>query len=318
MLWNSQQIKNLEIEKATLKNQVTLLTQQLHKKDEDISLFIRNLEEHLITTVTQHETVNGQHKQLGDIVQIIKSHFETAAELVTSSEKCATEMDRNGEELILSAKSMGIKGKESRDTVRKMEEGIAELGNRMETNVELIKTVGYRSKEIDRIVQMIKGIAEQTNLLALNASIEAARAGEHGKGFSIVAEKVRDLAEETAESTKGIMELTNRFQREIEDTIKSNQDSFQLARSTIELSQLANEKITEMDQVMVKVQTQVQNVRNMITSQKSNCSDTLLEITRTNKIFQEVNELIMYHIESAEVVDRKLESGIGELKKVMK
>lgn len=66
------------------------------------------------------------------------------------------------------------------------------------------------SNEIAQLVNIITNISDQTNLLALNAAIEAARAGEHGKGFTIVAEEVRKLAEESAKAAKNIIEIVNR------------------------------------------------------------------------------------------------------------
>lgn len=106
-----------------------------------------------------------------------------------------------------------------RNSIRYQEE-------KMEENKQISGQVGEavtdlmdKSKEIGKILQVIKGVAEQTNLLALNAAIEAARAGEHGKGFAVVSEEIRKLAEQSSESSKQITEIIEDVQRGIENTV---------------------------------------------------------------------------------------------------
>ncbi|SHM32235.1 Methyl-accepting chemotaxis protein [Anaerosporobacter mobilis DSM 15930] len=76
-----------------------------------------------------------------------------------------------------------------------------------------------KSKEIGKILEVIKGVAQQTNLLALNAAIEAARAGEHGRGFAVVSEEIRKLAEQSSESSKQITDIIKDVQNGIENTV---------------------------------------------------------------------------------------------------
>lgn len=98
-----------------------------------------------------------------------------------------------------------------------IQQGITEMKNIHDTvkdNSKLVQQLGKKSSEINVIIDVIKGISEQTNLLALNASIEAARAGEYGKGFSVVAQEIRKLAEASKRSTSEISEILSSIQGE--------------------------------------------------------------------------------------------------------
>ncbi|UII56983.1 methyl-accepting chemotaxis protein [Cytobacillus spongiae] len=290
------------------------LRESLNNKEIEQVSFVNRFQEELIMAIEQHETVNGQHHILGDLVTTIKKHVEKTRMEITASSESANHMNQKGEELISLANNMAIQGEEGQSIVKRMGELISNLGVEMKQNMKLVKSVRTQSNQIDEIVQIIKGIAEQTNLLALNASIEAARAGEHGKGFSIVASKVRDLAEETASSIEGITKLTKGFQRDIDTTVRSTEVCSSIVQTGMELGKQTVEKIDVIDQVIRKVRIQVDDVRELIYFQNQSCFQALDEMKQTEEIFEKTKRLINEHIQAAAVVDDKLESGIAKLK----
>lgn len=106
-----------------------------------------------------------------------------------------------------------------KDSIRYQEEKMVENKVITEQMRKAISELMDKSKEIGKILEVIKGVAQQTNLLALNAAIEAARAGEHGRGFAVVSDEIRKLAEQSSESSKQITEIIKDVQYGIENTV---------------------------------------------------------------------------------------------------
>ena len=113
------------------------------------------------------------------------------------------------------------------------------IQNSMIRLTELVSSMGQRSGEIRGIVDVIRGIADQTNLLALNAAIEAARAGEHGRGFAVVADEVRKLAERTTNATGEIGGMIVGILEEIEATVAGMEQGRQQAETGVQMAEQA-------------------------------------------------------------------------------
>jgi methyl-accepting chemotaxis protein len=156
---------------------------------------------------------------------------------------------------------------------------IRSLSNKVEDSVEVIKTLEQSSLEIGSVVEVITAISEQTNLLALNAAIEAARAGEQGRGFAVVADEVRNLAQRTRESTSEIQEMIHNLQESTSSAVKVMDTSKDEAHDTVEKSILTGqaldgvlEIITHINDTNKQVTSSVEEQSNVVEDINSNIS----------------------------------------------
>ena len=153
-----------------------------------------------------------------------------------------------------------------------------------------VDKLGKRSQEIGQIVEAISGIAEQTNLLALNAAIEAARAGEHGRGFAVVSEEVRKLAEESQEAAQKIGTLIGDIQSDTTDAVDSMQKgnaavrdgtrSVERLRSTFDSISTASQNVEKEAKNMVNELKEVEKLTYVIRDRSEKILDKGIGVSK--------------------------------------
>ncbi|HEY8417201.1 MAG TPA: methyl-accepting chemotaxis protein [Limnochordales bacterium] len=146
------------------------------------------------------------------------------------------------------------------ETVRQTVEGMESIQRTVFATAEKVRQLGQHSQQVGDIVQVISDIAGQTNLLALNAAIEAARAGEHGKGFAVVADEVRKLAERSAASAKEIASLINDMQQDIAEAVQAMQAGTQEVASGMERARAAGQALEQILAALEGTNEQVQRI----------------------------------------------------------
>ncbi len=152
-----------------------------------------------------------------------------------------------------------------------------------------IENLGQQSSRISSIVQVIKEIAEQTNLLALNAAIEAARAGEQGRGFAVVADEVRKLAERTANATKEITQMIDTTQNTTRIAVTSMSDTVSKVDGGVALAHQAGDAINQIKGGSDQVIRTVSDISSALVEQSSASNDIAVHVEKVAQMTEENN-----------------------------
>ncbi|HMK43064.1 MAG TPA: methyl-accepting chemotaxis protein [Dissulfurispiraceae bacterium] len=164
--------------------------------------------------------------------------------------------------------------KDGETVVGRAVDEVREIASTVAASSEVMRRLGDSSKEIGNIVGVINDIADQTNLLALNAAIEAARAGEQGRGFAVVADEVRKLAERTSQATSQISSMIGTIQGEVENAITAMDTATSRVESGVELSRRAGDSLVNIVTSVDKLQAMVQQIASA-TEEMSSVSESI-------------------------------------------
>jgi methyl-accepting chemotaxis protein len=190
------------------------------------------------------------------------------------------------------------------EMVQKIAEEMETLRANVQAGAKKIKSLGDRSMEITGIVGTIAKISEQTNMLALNAAIEAARAGEHGRGFSVVAEEVRKLAERTSMATQDIRTLITSIQAETSESVAAIEEQTRAVEHHAE-------SVTESGQVLQKIQHESTQTSELISDMNRVARDQVPAAEQTLQGMLAVSEIAKETQSSAQTT-LKLSKVLGE------
>ena len=238
------------------------LTHVIHPEGKDeaarLQRAIAQMQEQLRDTLQQ---ISGSATQLASAAEELNSvteesarglqqqnnEIEQAATAVTEMTSAVEEVARNAVSTSEASQEATRSAGDGRDLVMETVSAIERMSNDVQSTSVLVGNLAEQSRDIGKVLDVIRGLADQTNLLALNAAIEAARAGEAGRGFAVVADEVRALAHRTQQSTAEIERMIGSIQGGTEQAVSSMRNSTERAESTLSIARgagMALETIT--------------------------------------------------------------------------
>jgi methyl-accepting chemotaxis protein len=242
----------------------------------DLSMAAGNLRQ------TSENMAAGAEQAVGQTVSAVQSVEELSSVSADISHNCQVMADKASETKTATA--------EGEQTIGEMLRMMDEIGRLVTDTTIAVESLGNNSNQIGEIVETIEDIADQTNLLALNAAIEAARAGEQGRGFAVVADEVRRLAERTTLATREIHKIIATLQADVKNVTISMEQSSHSVENGADGVRRSNKAISDIKSHIEVLTDNVSQVATAIEEQSATTAGVLNNIHAITTIIEDVSQ----------------------------